>query len=120
MMKFTVQESGQGVPVGLYQAVFEGIEDVPENVEKGYKSGFKFKFKVLDKEHEGAIASRILGGTRPTTKNGLGKFLAEMTGVPLANGVDYDVEPCLGKPFTIVVKAGESGGTRVDTVIPKK
>ncbi len=108
----------QGVPVGIYQnAIFEGVEAVPANLEKGFKPGWRFKFKIMEGPHAGAIATRIPGGESPTTRNGLGKFLAEMTGIPCTNGVDYDVEPLIGKPFTVVVKQTDSGGTRVDTVM---
>jgi hypothetical protein len=120
MMKFTVQDSG-GVPPNIYtNAIFDGIDVVPANVEKGYKPGFRFKFKITEGPHAGAIASRIPGGERPTTRNGLGRFLAELTGVALADGVNYDIEPLIGQKFTIVVKQSDGGGTRVDTVIPIK
>ena len=118
--EWVVQDSG-GVPVGIYSAaIFDGIEQVPANVEKGYKPGFRFKFRITEGKFTGAIASRIPGGQSPTTRNGLGKFLAEMTGQPLADGVRYDIKPLIGKPYTIVVKATDSGGTRVDTVMPVK
>jgi hypothetical protein len=117
MFKFTVKDSG-GVPAGIYKnAIFEGIEPVPANLEKDYKPAYKFTFKIVEGPHAGALATRVPGGERPTTRNGLGKFLSEMTGQPLANGVDYDVEPLIGKPFTLVVKQSDGGGTRVDTVM---
>lgn len=122
MTKFVAQEGGQGVPVGIYQnAIFDGIEVVPANIEKGYKPGYRFKFKVAEGPHAGAIASRVVGGDAPKRVNGrwnnLAKILSEMTGQPLALGVDYDIEPLVGKAFTVVVKQGEGGGTRVDAVM---
>ena len=117
MFKFKVSDTG-GVPIGIYNdAIFDGIEPVPANIEKGYKPGFRFKFKVTEGPHAGAVASRVVGGVNPTTRNALGKLLSEVTGVPLADGVDYDIEPCIGKKFTIVVKQSDGGGTRVDTVM---
>lgn len=122
-----VRESGQGVPPGIYKAEFATVDPVPENKKLGYNPAFKFSFKVVEdssgaKTHAGASATRVPSGASPTTKNGLGKFLAELTGVPLAPGVDYDAEisKCFGKHYTIVVKQGEKGGTRVDTVMPLK
>lgn len=123
-MKFaSAQEGGQGVPPGIYKAVFEGVTPQPENVEKGYKAGHRFGFKVAEGPHLGATPSRVLGGDRPKRTNGrwnnLGVFLSELTGVPLTAGVEYDVEPCIGKTYTIVVKQGaEGGGTRVEAVMP--
>lgn len=115
-----VKESGNGqsVPPGIYQgAIFKGVEPVPANVEKGFKAAFRFSFKTAD----GGDASRIPGGEYPTTKNGLGKFLNELTGIPLTAGANYDevVPKLIGKPFTIVVKQGPGGGSRVETVVPE-
>jgi hypothetical protein len=115
-----VQKGGSSVPPGIYKAEFLGIDAVPENVEKGFKAGFCFKFKVLEGPQSGETAQRIMAGPKPTLRNGLGKFLSEMTGIAVAEGVDYETDPLIGKPFTIVVKAGEQSGTRVDTVMAIK
>ena len=119
----TESGNGQSVPPGIYQgAIFTGAEPVPANVEKGYKPGFRFSFRIAEGPHAGAIASRIPGGEKPTTKNGLGKFLSEMTSIPLTAGATFDeaFQAAIGKPYTIVVKQGPGGGTRVETAMPMK
>lgn len=124
MMFGKVQEGGKGVPPGIYKASFTSVEPTPAKVVNGKElpAAFKFSFTVLEGEYAKAIASRIPSGDVPKTTNGLGKFLAELTGITLAPGVDYDeaIKPCYDKPYTIVVKATENGGTRVDTVMSIK
>jgi hypothetical protein len=119
-----VKESGQGVPPGIYTGTLEKVEPVPASVKDGVelKPAFMFSFKVLDGEHAGSMTSRIPSGERPTTKNGLGKFLSELTGIPLAPGVRYDdeISKCHGQKYTLVVKTTKTGATRVDTVMPIK
>lgn len=116
-----VRASRPGVPVGIYSnAILEKIEPVPANVEKGYKPGFRFDFKITEGEHAGSVASRIPNGEQPTDKNALGRFLSEITGIALAEDVDFSegAREAIGKKFTIVVKQGQGGGTRVETVMP--
>lgn len=116
-----VKESGQGVPPGIYTGILEGVEPVPASQKDGMelKAAFKFTFKVTEGEHAGSPTSRIPSGESPTTKNGLGRFLGELTGVAPTAGVDYDAEigKCYGQKYTLVVKEGPKGGTRVDTVM---
>lgn len=119
-----VQEAGaKGVPANIYKAELMGAEPVPENKERGYGAGWMFRFKVLDEgPYAGAVATRICGGKAPKVGTHLGRFLSEITGIPLVAGADMDAAflAAIGKPYTIVVKATESGGTRVDTVMPIK
>lgn len=117
-----VKESGVSVPPGIYAAVFESVEPQPANVERGYGPGFKFTFKIVGGALDGAPVTRIASGEQPTTKNALGRFLAELTEVALAPGVDYDslIDACYGKTYNVVVKPGKESGTRVDTVMPAK
>lgn len=110
----------KGVPPNIYRGELLGVEPVPENKEKGYKPGYMFKFKILEGEHAGSTTTRICGGTVPKVGTMLGKFLSEITGLPLVLGTDFDAafQQSIGKPYTVVVKQTDSGGTRVDTVMP--
>ena len=124
-----VTDSGQGVPAGIYTGTFEKVEPAPAKVHEGkeLKPGFSFKFLVTEDpshngQYVGSTTGRIPSGEKPTLKNGLGKFLSELTGLALAPGVDYDAEigRCFKQKYTLVVKEGPNGGTRVEMVIPLK
>jgi hypothetical protein len=106
-----------GVPVGNYTATFAGVEPAPENREKGYGPGLRWKFCVSAGQHAGQTASRITG-TVPSPRNSCGKILAGLLGRPLKEGEQVDPAAYVGKPFLVIVAAGQNGGTRVEAVTP--
>lgn len=113
---FTFTVTSAGVPAGNYKATFEGVEPVQANAEKGYGAGIRFKWKVSEGPHAGQTASRVTG-TSPTPGNACGKMIAAVVGRPLAVGESLNLQSYVGKPYLIVVAAGQQGGTRVDSAI---
>lgn len=104
-----------GVPVGSYKATFAGYEVQPENKEKGYGAGLRWKFTVTEGPQAGQTASRITGSA-PSPKNAAGKILTGLLGRAVAEGEAIDPDTLIGKPYLIVVGAGQNGGTRVEAV----
>lgn len=109
--------SSGGVPVGNYTGSFAGVEPAAENKEKGYGAGLRWKYTIDSGPYQGQTASRITGPT-PTPKNVCGKMLSGLLGRALAEGEQIDPDQFVGKRFMIVVAAGQSGGTRVEAVVP--
>jgi hypothetical protein len=109
--------SSGGVPAGSYTGSFAGIETQPEDKERGYAAGVRWKFTVNTGPYAGQSVSRITGAT-PSPKNSCGKILAGLVGRPLKEGEQIDVNTFVGKPYMLVVAAGQGGGTRVEAVVP--
>jgi hypothetical protein len=108
---------GAGVPAGAYQGEFVGAEPTPPNEEKGYPAGIKWTWKVTNGEHAGRDATRITGA-KPSPKNACGKILNALLGKALSDGESINIADLVGRKYTLIVQAGEGGGTRVETVAP--
>ncbi len=106
-----------GVPVGNYQATFAGVEPTPANAEKGYGAGLRWKWTITSGPQSSQTASRITSPS-PTPKNSCGKMLSGLLGRALAEGEQIDPDLFVGKPFMVVVAAGQGGGTRVEAIVP--
>lgn len=114
---FVFKVGAAGVPAGNYKAAFNGVEIQPASPEKGYAEGIRFKWKLLEGPHAGAIASRVTGAS-PTATNACGKMLAALLGRPLALGENIDLQTYVGKTYLIIVEQSQGGGTRVASAIP--
>lgn len=116
-----IGEKSQGVPAGIYQGVFTDIEGVEANAEKDYGAAYRFIFTVTEGPYAGSRASRIVSKpkTVASASNALGKFIMAMSGQPLTPNSKFLPKEYVGKAYTIVVTATESGGTRVETVQPR-
>jgi hypothetical protein len=109
---FTVSKSS-GVPVGTYNAVFEGIESFTENSDK-YGEGLCLKFRILSGEHKGEEASRIVSKPRKfSAKTFLFKFAKAIAGRDLEDGEAFSFKDHFGVKGMIIVEATEGGSTRV-------
>lgn len=117
MNPFVFKVVASGVPAGNYRATFDGVEIQPANAEKGYAEGIRFKWKLLEGPHAGAIASRVTGSS-PTATNACGKLIAALLGRPLALGEAIDLQSYVGKTYLIIVEQSQGGGTRVASAIP--
>jgi hypothetical protein len=117
-MQLTMESgSGSGVPAGGYTGEFTGAEPTPPNQEKGYPAGLKWSWKITSGEHAGRVATRITGA-KPSPKNGCGKILNALMGKTLVEGETVNLDDYVGRRYTMIVSAGEGGGTRVETVAP--
>jgi hypothetical protein len=105
-----------GVPIGNYTATFIGIKEQAAN-EKGYGPGVRWEFKITAGPQAGQVVSRITGPS-PTPKNGAGKMLAGILGRALKEGEEVDLQTYIGRPYMVVVAAGQQGGTRVEAIVP--
>ncbi len=108
-MKFKV--SNGGVPTGSYVGKFLGVEPY----ENEYGECMRWEWEITVGDCKGQKASRLTGLT-PTLKNACGKMPSAVSGKPLNAGEEIDLTPCVGKPYLLIVQAGEKGGTRVETV----
>jgi hypothetical protein len=115
MAILTVSEGG--VPPGTYAATFLGVEPQPENKDRGFPPGLRWRFKITSGTLAGQIASRVTGPA-PSPKNSCGKMLASLLGRQLTPQEQIDPQKLVGQPFTVVVAAGQLGGTRVEAVVP--
>jgi hypothetical protein len=109
--------SSGGVPIGNYTGTFAGVEVQPENKEKGYASGLRWKWTISAGPCAGQTASRVTGAS-PSPKNSCGKILSGLIGRSLKEGEALDPDQFVGKPYMLVVAAGQNGGTRVEAVVP--
>lgn len=111
---FTVSGSS-GVPVGSYNATFEGIEAYKENLDK-FGEGVVLKFRIASGEHKGEEASRICS-KKFTLKSNLYKFAKALIGRELTGGESFDFAHHVGSKGMIIVEATEGGSTRVATFL---
>jgi hypothetical protein len=105
-----------GVPAGSYSAEFIGAEDFEDKNGKGYGPALSLKWKILDGEHAGEIASRI-AGKKLSPKSTLGKFAVALKGGQIASGEAFRLGDYIGLRGAILVEPTESGGTRVGAFI---
>lgn len=97
-----------GAPVGHHSATFSDAFEMPES-DNGYGPAMKLVWTLDD----GQEATRICS-IQPTAKNATGKLLAGLLGRQLEPNADWDITPCIGQKYLIVVEMSESGnGTRV-------
>jgi hypothetical protein len=117
-MEFQVSSGGSSVPVGMYKAVFAGVEVTPDHPE--YGKGCKFTFKVNGGDHDNEEATVICGMEKPASpKNRLGRVLGGLAGNPVQAGQRVTVDQYVGKVYLIQVETAPSGtGTRIATVLP--
>jgi hypothetical protein len=103
----------------MYKATFAGVEETPPHAE--YGKGVRFKFKIVDGEHDGEEATVICGVEKPASpKNRLGRILGGIVGKPVVPGEMITVEQYVGRSFLIQVEQapGGNGSTRIGVVMP--
>jgi hypothetical protein len=114
-MGFTIKSNE--VPVGVYDAKFVGIE---RKTHPEFGDGLRFEWCIVGGKCDGKSAYRTTG-TTPTPRNACGKMLAALAGVEKpTDGLSVDADAAIGRLFTIVVEASESGATRVASAILKE
>ena len=97
-----------GAPAGHHSATFTDAFEMPPS-DNGYGPAMKLVWTLDD----GTEASRICG-IQPTARNATGKLLSGLLGRQLEPNADWDITPCIGQRYLIVVEMSESGnGTRV-------
>jgi hypothetical protein len=114
IMFFTIKSTD--CPVGVYTARFNGVEEMthPE-----YGPGLRFDFEISEGPHKGKRTCRITSAD-PTPRNVAGRILADLAGVAPSNGLSINLDDCVGREYTIVVREGESGRTRVESACAVK
>lgn len=116
-MSLVLKVSAGGVPAGAYAAKFLGVEPQPADPVRGYAAGLRWIWEVTSGPQAGQKCGRITTAT-PTAKNAAGKIVAGLLGRAIVPDESIDLAPCVGKPYVLVVAAGEGGGTRVESVAP--
>jgi hypothetical protein len=111
---FTVSGSS-GVPVGSYNATFEGIEAYKENLDK-FCVGVVLKFKITSGDHKGEETSRICS-KKFNPKSNLYKFAKALIGRELTGGESFDFANHIGAKGMVIVEQTEGGSTRVATFL---
>lgn len=117
-MKFIIQQSsGECLPAGNYRAKFKGIE------KKDRQDGTEmllWKFETTKDKKE------LFGFTDadkpPTVKNKFGRWLAGLTGQPVAANVEVDPNHYLDCEYLCIVTPKQDGqGTKLESfsVIPE-
>lgn len=111
MSAIVIEESKTytALPPNLYQGEFVELEETTTSNGDAYR----WKFKILDGEHAGAIFSELTD-RKATTKNKLGRFLCALANRPLEKG-SVDPKEYIGRKYTLVVDAKEGGGSKLTT-----
>lgn len=105
-----------GVPVGQYNAIFNGAEPRAADDKLGYGPGMLWKFIVEGTAYDGQEVGRITGDS-PTGKNACGKFVKAIAGALPQVGVEIDINKFVGQRYSILVEETQSGSTRVATAV---
>lgn len=113
-MKFTVQDNS-GVPTGGYSAEFLGAEAF----ENEFGPGVRLKWKILQGEHEGSEAMRIVS-QKLSPKSNLYKFVKSLKGSDISAGEEIDLQSYAGVRGMIVVEETDSGATRVGSFLKQQ
>jgi hypothetical protein len=113
-MKFTMTDT-TGVPAGGYAAEFLGAEAF----ENEFGPGVRLKWKVLDGEHGGAEASRIVS-QKLSPKSNLYRFVKSLKGDDITAGEEVDLQSYAGTRGMIVVEETDSGATRVGSFLKQQ
>lgn len=112
-MEFVIQESGgDGVPPGTYKASFS---DFNAELETSNGKAIRWAFKTDDGRTVSGISDRE---SPPTTKNKTGRWLAAISGKPLAAGTSVDPSEHIGKQYLLIVSDGGNGRGRLETFSP--
>lgn len=113
-MKFTMQDN-TGVPVGGYAAEFAGAEAF----ENEFGPGVKMKWKILNGDHQGTEATRIVS-QKLSPKSNLCKFVKSLKGSDIAAGEVIDLQSYVGVRGMVVVEETDSGATRVGSFLKQQ
>ena len=113
-MKFTMQNT-TGVPAGPYSAEYIRAEEF----ENDYGPGIKLRFKVLDGEHAGEEATRIVS-QKLSPKSNLAKFVRALKGGEIEPGEEVDLQSYVGTRGLVVVEEVDSGATRVASFLKQQ
>jgi hypothetical protein len=109
-----------GAPPGPHVARFLDCEEVEPNeraIAEDWAPSMKLIWQI---DGLGVQASRIVP-QKPTSSNIAGKLVGALLDRPLGVNEDYDLTPCVGKEYNIVVEEATSGkGTRVTSCFLKK
>ncbi|MEO2035807.1 MAG: hypothetical protein ABGZ35_27335 [Planctomycetaceae bacterium] len=105
-----------GIPVGGYSAEYMGAE---EFLSDDYGPGVRLKWKVLDGEHAGAEASRIVS-QKLSPKSNLYRFVKSLKGSDIGAGEEVDLQSYVGIKGLIVVEETDSGATRVGSFMKQQ
>ena len=113
MMRFGITNP-VGVPAGCYKARFQDVSRVPLN--DGF--GVRLQFTPIDGPYAGCSAKRLVPEIACPT-NATGRLIGGLTGVAVVPKTVVDVEPCLGRIYTIEIEETPDGAsTRVVNVSP--
>jgi len=113
-MNFVIKSTD--CPAGVYKARFTGVEEMTH---AEYGDGLRFDFEIVDGPNKGKRTCRITSAD-PTPRNAAGRMLSDLAGVAPSNGVSINLDDCVGREYTIVVREGESGRTRVESACAVK
>ena len=109
-----------GAPPGPHVARFIDCEEVEPNeraIAEDWAPSMKLIWQI---DGLGVQASRIVP-QKPTSSNIAGKLVGALLDRPLGVNEEYDLSPCVGKEYNIVVEEATSGkGTRVTSCFLKK
>ena len=101
------------VPAGVYQATYEGGEDL----ETDFGTAYKLKFKVVGGEFDGKETSRLVNPESTSPKSNVVKFFAGLAGKDPEAGIAIDDEDFVGNLYEILVENHKEGFTKVASII---
>ena len=115
-MKFEYKESEfEPLPVGGYQAIYQGAEEF--DGDKKYGDCVRLKFLVVGGDHDGQETD-VLCAKKLTSKSKLTKFVIGLKGSGLKPGDVVDLDDFKGTNCMINVGPKEKGdGTTINSVV---
>jgi hypothetical protein len=128
MTVLRMQESQFGAPVGLYEARFLGVKDLPDDGKprlghdgRPMPPGMEWQWEITQGEHTGQIVSRITSKT-PTRKNSCGALLLGILGreIKLYEAVDLSLLIDVACQVVVSRSKDNPNRTQVTEVLRKK
>jgi hypothetical protein len=109
-MKISVKKQ---IPGGSYRSIFAGVK---ETQHAEYGPGLCWEFEITSGTWRGEKVYRTTKSPA-TSKNGSGKFLAALTGLPLDQASAVDTEALQGTPCIVLVAVADGGSSRVESFV---
>ena len=109
---FVIKQGGEyePVPAGAHNAIFKELK----RIETQYGGRYQWLFELND----GRSISAFSAVQAPTTKNKTGRFLAALSGKPLAAGTAVNPADYIGMEYMVIVVPSDNGGTKLEMFNP--
>ncbi len=109
MVEMTVQQI-EGIPDGVYPAIFLGVEETTTQ----YGQAYRWKFELANDENCGRHVNRMTG-VRNNDRTNCGKTALDLMGSLTGNTADYE-----GAEYQLKLSMQDNGFSKIDALWPSK